>query len=476
MQKLNCNKALYELARRNLIDLATVLVPEFEITNFHYNYYKILQLFSEGKIKKLIVTVPPQHGKTEGATKILPCKLFGLNPNLKIVIASYSATLARSFNRQIQRYIDTVEYESIYPKTKINSKRVVNTENWLRNADEFEIINSTGILKSVGRGGGLTGHPVDIMILDDIYKDFAEANSPVIRESAWDWYVNVVKTRLHNESQQLIVFTRWHEDDLIGRLSKIEQIIEIKSLSEIENIPLNSWIKINFQAIKENETTDLDSRIKGEALWDNKHNLNSLYEAKALDINRFECLYQGNPQSKEGQLYDEFKTYSKIENVTKKGNYTDTADEGTDYLCSICYDISGENIYVTDILYTQEPMEITEPATANLLIRNNTRTATIESNNGGRGFARQVEKLAKNCSITWFHQSLNKESRILTNSATVNKFIYMPEDWKIRFKEFYQHISMFKRIYSANKYKDCADVLTGIVEKEKLTRNISRIL
>jgi predicted phage terminase large subunit-like protein len=464
------NKIDAELARRELIFLAKFLIPNFEITPFHQTYYSILQLFTEGKIKKLMISVPPQHGKTEGSTKILPCKLFGLNPNLKIAIASYAATLARSFNRQIQRYIDTEEYSLVYPKTKINSKRVVTVESWLRNSDEFEIVDFKGSLKSIGRGGGLTGNPVDIMILDDVYKDFAEANSPVIRESAWDWYINVIKTRLHNNSQELIVFTRWHEDDLIGRIAKIEQVIEINSLSEIENIPQGAWVKINFQAIKENEPTELDLRIKGEVLWENKHNLFSLLEVKSLDINRFECLYQGNPQSREGQLYDEFKIYSKLpEIIIKKSNYTDTADTGTDYLCSICYVIDKlGDIYIADILYTQEPMEVTEGSTANLLIRNGTKEANIESNNGGRGFARQVEKLVRGCVIRWFHQSENKESRILTNSATVNKFIIMPEDWKLRFKEFYQHISTYKRIFSANKFHDCADVLTGIIEKEKL--------
>lgn len=107
----------------------------------------------------------------------------------------------------------------------MNESNVVTvSDNYLRNSEEFEIVNKKGGLKAVGRGGALTGNAVDVMIMDDIYKDYAESNSPIIREAAWDWYTTVVKTRLHNDSQELIVFTRWHEDDLIGRLEKKKKL------------------------------------------------------------------------------------------------------------------------------------------------------------------------------------------------------------------------------------------------------------
>lgn len=462
--------ARMELARRKLFYFAKSTMPTFDETPFHRAYYSVLDEFAAGRIKKLIVSVPPQHGKSQGSTRFLPAFMLGKKPHLKIGLASYSATLAKSFNRDIQKIIDTANYEAIFPNTKINSKRVVAVDSYLRNSEEFDIIDNIGNLKAVGRGGGLTGHPVDVMIMDDLYKDFMEANSPVVRQAAWDWYTTVVKTRLHNDSQEIIVFTRWHEDDIIGRLETAGLVREIKSLKDIDNLG-DKWAKVNFEAIKESDPTELDPRELNEVLYAKRHSLKSLEEKRELDPINFGSLYQGDPQPKEGLLYSDFSTYTRLPEAKKKGNYTDTADKGDDYLCSICYDVGklDGKIYVTDILYTQEAMEITEPAVASMFSRNQTREANIESNNGGRGFARAVEAIVGNSTkVGWFHQSENKESRILTNASTVMNNIVMPVDWVTRFPKFAAHVMTYKKLFKANKYNDAPDTLTGIVEKEVL--------
>jgi predicted phage terminase large subunit-like protein len=111
-------------------------------------------------------------------------------------------------------------------------------------------------------------------------------------------------------------------------------------------------------------------------------------------------------------------------------------------------------------------MEFTEPLTADLLARTNTREATIESNNGGRGFSRKVNDLTpKTCIVGWEHQSKNKEARIISNAATVTETIIFPEDWASRWPEFYSHITNYKRIFKSNAYDDGPDTLTGIAEK-----------
>ncbi|MBR5000097.1 MAG: phage terminase large subunit, partial [Rikenellaceae bacterium] len=101
-----------------------------------------------------------------------------------------------------------------------------------------------------------------------------------------------------------------------------------------------------------------------------------------------------------------------------------------------------------------------------MLSRNQTRKAWIESNNGGRGFARSVQALAPECDVEWFFQSANKESRILTNSSSVLKHIRMPQDWAVRWSEFYQELTLYRRSFRANRNHDAADVLTGIIERE----------
>jgi predicted phage terminase large subunit-like protein len=460
------------LAREKLVNYAKYVKPKLRLKKFHRDYYTILDMFAHGLLKRLIITMPPQHGKSEGSSRLLPSYMLGIDPNKRIAIGSYAKSLASDFNRDNQRIITSEEYQRLFPETQLSQSNVVTlSSNYLRNSDVFEIVNATGNLRTVGRGGGISGKTVDVAILDDVYKDYEEGNSPTIREAAWNWYLSAIQTRLHNDSQVLIVFTRWNEDDIIGRIEKIEKVITITSLEELKDIPEGAWIKINFEAIKTGEPTDLDPRKKGEALWPEMHNIQKLLAQQALDTFKFDCLYQGSPDSKEGQLYKPFKTYDRLPAIIiKRANYTDTADEGEDYLCSICYvKASGDPyIYVTDVLFTQESMETTEGYVTMMLERNDTRDTLIESNNGGRGFARAVKKALPKRHIEWFHQGGNKESRILTYSSTVNSQIIFPSDWAVRWPEFYNHVTKYKRLFSANKFDDAEDTLTGIIEKEVL--------
>ena len=111
-------------------------------------------------------------------------------------------------------------------------------------------------------------------------------------------------------------------------------------------------------------------------------------------------------------------------------------------------------------------MEVTETLVSQMINNSRTRIATIESNNGGRGFARVVQRLCPTVKVEWFHQSNNKEARILSNSATVIHSMRMPHDWNIRWSELYTHLTTYRRLYSANRWHDAADVLTGIVEQQ----------
>ena len=451
-------------------------MPEFEATPFHETYYQILDHFADGLIKKLMVTVPPQHGKSEGSTRRLPSYLLGKDPNKKIAVGSYSTPFAQKFNREVQRIIDTPVYHEIFPDTNLNSSNIVTVSGqYLRNASEFEVVGYKGGLKSVGRGGPLTGSAVDVMIMDDLYKDAAEGNSPVIRQSVWEWYSSVVTKRLHNDSQQLIVFTRWHKDDLIGMIEEKSDVITITDINQLYELPedFDGWIKINFEAIKTGEPTPIDDREEGEALYPSKHSVKKLLEERELDPETFECMNQGNPISQSGLLYRPFDTYrpNELPQTRIIKSYTDTADKGKDYLCSIHYavplDHNNDKRYILDVVYTDEPMEITEPLLAKSLDNNKVNEATVESNNGGRGFARAVEKLVgPNVSINWFHQSDNKESRIVSNAAAVNRRIVFPEDWATRWPKFHDHLKYYKKLFNANTQDGAPDVLTGIIEAD----------
>lgn len=428
----------------------------------------------------------PTHN-SEGSSRKLPAFMLGLDPDKKICIGSYAATIARDFNRDVQRIIDTPRYRELFPETYLNGSNVVTMANtYLRNSDVIEMVGRKGSLRVVGRGGSLTSKTVDVSILDDVYKDYAEGNSPIVRNAAWKWYTTVVRTRLHNDSQELIVFTRWHDDDLIGRIEKSgETVIDIKSWDDVKNIPAGAWVRINFEGLKTGEPTEIDPREPGAALWDRRHSRAKLEGQRALDPVQFQCLYQGNPGNAEGKLYrNPFRTYvdkSEWGTYVRSGNYTDVADEGDDFTFSACYDVykSGNEAWneqkkrfepilyalITDMVFTQENTEVTAVTVPDMINRCGTQKAWIESNNGGAGFEKLIRKKIKAISEP-FYQGANKESRIITNSASVNAQIIMPLGWEERFPKIHEHVTGFLRDFPANEHDDPEDGLTGIYEKE----------
>lgn len=440
----------------------------------------------EGGIYLVGDTFIPTHN-SEGSSRKLPAFMLGLDPDKKICIGSYAATIARDFNRDVQRIIDTPRYRELFPETYLNGSNVVTMANtYLRNSDVIEMVGRKGSLRVVGRGGSLTSKTVDVSILDDVYKDYAEGNSPIVRNAAWKWYTTVVRTRLHNDSQELIVFTRWHDDDLIGRIEKSgETVIDIKSWDDVKNIPAGAWVRINFEGLKTGEPTEIDPREPGAALWDRRHSRAKLEGQRALDPVQFQCLYQGNPGNAEGKLYrNPFRTYvdkSEWGTYVRSGNYTDVADEGDDFTFSACYDVykSGNEAWneqkkrfepilyalITDMVFTQENTEVTAVTVPEMINRCGTQKAWIESNNGGAGFEKLIRKKIKAISEP-FYQGANKESRIITNSASVNAQIIMPLGWEERFPKIHEHVTGFLRDFPANEHDDPEDGLTGIYEKE----------
>lgn len=487
--KANPGELVKQAARKRLINFARYMQPDLVLEPFHVVYYTLLDKFAHGEIRKMIVQMPPQHGKSEGSSRKLPAFMLGLNPDRKVCIGSYAATIARDFNRDVQRIIDTNKYRELFPETYLNgSNGKVASNVYIRTSDVIEMVGHKGSLRVVGRGGALTSKTVDIAILDDVYKDYKEGNSPIIRESAWKWYTTVVKSRLHNDSQELIVFTRWHEDDLIGRIEKSgDRIIDIKSWKDLENIPKGAWVRINFEGLKTGKPTEIDPRETGDALWENRHSKEKLQNHKQLDEVQFECLYQGNPGSAAGRLYSTFKTYTDWREwgtFVSRGNYTDCADKGDDNLCSISYikvrsnqirDDRGRFVYffcVTDVIYTDEPIEVTTQSVPMMMNRNATEYAFIESNNGGRAFAKIIEPKT-GATIKSFTQTDNKESRIITNAGLVTFHIIMPFDWQSRYPKFYESVTGFLRKFNANTHDDAEDCLTGIVEKEMTGYEVS---
>lgn len=271
-------------SRENFSVFLDYIMPSYDRQWFHTLIADKCQQLIDGSLgtDRLMVFVPPQHGKSEIVSRKFPAWVLGKNPKLKVVGSSYSSDLAQQFSRTIQRTIDSDEYTRIFPNTYLNSSNVKTDvkRGWLRNIDLFETVGYGDFYKAIGVCGGLTGTPIDLGIIDDPVKDAIEAYSSTYRERVWSWYTDVFLTRLHNSSKQLLIMTRWHDDDLAGRLLTREPA---------------KWTIVCIPAIREDTSMQEDPRKVGEALWEDKHSLLRLKEAEQRSPRTFASLYQQRP-------------------------------------------------------------------------------------------------------------------------------------------------------------------------------------
>ena len=463
------------LGERNLLSFTRHTLPAFAPAPFHIAYYEVLTRFAMGEIKKLMITMPPQHGKSEGATRRLPAFVLGQDPDKRIAIVSYNAIKARKFNRELQRIMDDDHYYELFPQTLLAGQASYQEQgrrsrNYARNSDECEIVGYQGSFKTIGVGGSLTGEPVDMLIMDDLYKHASSAWSPVIRQNVADWYDTVASTRLHNDSQQLLVFTRWHMEDLAGRLLEQEGVYD-----PIENP--QGWLLVSFPAIQNRSPSEQDPRAEGEPLWPERHSLEKLLEIKGRSPTVFESLYQQNPQPSQGLMYEEFTCYTDLPSRSYSVAYIDAADSGADYLCALFYKEAEDGNYITDVLYTKDPMEVTETTLTYMLQQHQVERCHIESNNGGNLFVSNLQQRSWDTGnrltrFNPFHQNQNKTARIFAASASVQKLIKMPLDWKKRFPKFARDLTGYLRV-GTNAHDDAPDALTGSIECRQPPKRVS---
>lgn len=341
-----------ELVRRKSKDQFKTFVryikPDYEMEWFHRVICDKLQAFAEGRIKKIMILMPPQCGKSQLATRLLPPYILGKNPDIKVVIASYSDTMVQGFNRDIQRIIDSQDYYNVFPETTLQGSRFVKDSStyYARNYHEFEIVKHRGSIKTVGRGGALTGSQVDIGIIDDLYKDRSEAKSMTVSQATWEWYTDVFQTRLHNNSQQLIMNTRWDQDDLAGRLIEREG---------------DQWDIIKFPAIKTQDIVDYDSRKEGEVLWPSRHSLQRMLDVKAKNQVTFNSLYQQDPKPNTEILifpdWIEIPEWPTVPDINGNPVPLQVMSWGLDFgkttgiNALVKHSINGENAYFEEVCY-----------------------------------------------------------------------------------------------------------------------------
>ena len=203
------NDEVLQLAREDLACYAQALWPGFELAAHHELIVDMLELVERGEILRLLICLPPRHGKSLLASLLFPAWFLGRNPQKEIICASYGQDLADDFGRQVRNLVNDPKHRFIFPEFRLTAD-----SNSMRRFRS----DAGGGYFAVGRGGAVTGRGADLLILDDPLKDAAEAGSELIRRSLDDWYQAVGYTRLQPRGRIVLVATRWHEDDLTGRL------------------------------------------------------------------------------------------------------------------------------------------------------------------------------------------------------------------------------------------------------------------
>lgn len=281
-----------ELARRQLLRFTQETFPDYVAGRHHQILCSALDRFAAGQLKRLMVFMPPRHGKSELVSRRLPAYLLGKNPDCSIMSCSYGADLAARMNRDVQRIMESPHYIQLFPDSSLGVQTAGTNRKSrsLRNSDFFEIPNHSGCYRSTGVGGGITGLGFDFGIIDDPIKNREEADSPTVREAIWEWYTSTFYTRRSAQAGILLTMTRWNEDDLAGRLLKLSE----------ENPKADQWEVIKFPAICEDPPGPGDWRQPGDPLWPERIPLEELEKTKAASLYDWHGLYQQNPRPEGG--------------------------------------------------------------------------------------------------------------------------------------------------------------------------------
>ena len=447
--------ARIELSKRSFWEYCKFTSPDFYTEERHFlkDLSERLQWFIEEASEQImVINLPPRHGKSRTATKFVQWLFGKYGTGIKVMTGSYNETLSGTFAKQVrdciaeQKTEGITVYNDIFPGTKIKYGEAAAQKWALEGSQQANYLATSPT-------GTATGFGCNIMIIDDVIKNAEEAYNANTLAKLQSWFTDTMLSRTENGFKLIVIMTRWSNDDLAGFI-----------LANFDNV-----VHINYKAVQD------DGSMLCPEILSRKD-----YELKTKNMNKdiVAANYQQEPIDVKGRLYTRMKTYTSIP-MDDKGNslfkyilnYTDTADEGSDFLCSICYGMYDGSYYILDLLYTKDSMEITEPATAKMLTANNVGCAIIESNNGGRGFARNVERECKNLgnrhtNIKWFHQSKNKVARILSNSTSVMNNVYFPVNWQDRWPDFAQAINKYQR-EGKNEHDDAPDALTGVYENPK---------
>jgi predicted phage terminase large subunit-like protein len=299
-------------ARGSIIDFTQFTMPDpadpndtslsrYRPAKHHEVIAAALEEVEAGRMPRLIITMPPRHGKSELASRRFPAWFMGRDPYRQLIFSTYNDDFAQDFGRSVRETMRSQAFQQVFPLCKLRAGSA--------SADKIQT-EEGGLMKFVGRGGGLTGRGADLLIIDDPIKDREEADSKSVRDKMWSWFTEAAMTRLMPGGRVVIIMTRWHEDDLIGRL--IDPRNPCYNKEEAEN-----WHILALPAIA--VEGDPMKRKVGEALWPDQFPIDVLEKIKRLNARGFSALYQGQPTPDDGDFFkrDWLKTYDSPNQIPK---------------------------------------------------------------------------------------------------------------------------------------------------------------
>lgn len=304
--------AEYQLQRQLILQEGRDSMSQFVLATdmdyeWNWHHHLICQHLDKvlsGDITRLIITMPPRHGKSELVSRKFPAFYLGHNPDDLVIMISHSDKFSSKFNRATQKIMRSSEYRAMFPASYLNQ---VNPDTMVRpvaNNKGFEMPLTDGQYLSAGYMAGVTGEGANLLLIDDPIKNSEEAFSDSYREKLWDEWKNTIRTRVMPGGRVIICLTRWHEDDLVGRL--------IEKMNDPTDEHAENWTILTLEAIKETEH-DYDPRQLGEALWPAWYPLAELLKFKSAGEEDFSALFQQAPTMKGGNMVEEswFRYYNK---------------------------------------------------------------------------------------------------------------------------------------------------------------------
>jgi predicted phage terminase large subunit-like protein len=296
--------ATREVARTSLVDCAAYINPGYHIAWYHRLISQAIDRMFMPKedpysLRRLIITLPPRHGKSELLSRVLPPFIHGRDPNAQVIGCSYAATLAKTMCKDTQRNIINPRYKILFPNTRIMEQsggtRRKATDNYTRTSDYYEIVDHKGFYLAAGVDGSITGKGFTWGIIDDPVKNAQEADSPVTREHTLKWYKSVFRNRAEGDARIIAIGTLWNIEDLISTLIR----------GNDSDLAGDKWYVIRLPAQAYGQLAEGDPRKDGEWLWPWKYS-EAEYESLRVESGprAWESLFQCNPTGEGSQEWD----------------------------------------------------------------------------------------------------------------------------------------------------------------------------